>query len=81
MNVTGTHDKEYPIHSALKSSSARCVKEIVKMYPKQLHTQVGPTVSIGAAVLLAWAPSRINSSASILMSLQGDSGGLTVGLG
>ena len=42
VNVTGTHDKEYPIHSALKSSSARCVKEIVKMYPKQLHTQVGP---------------------------------------
>ena len=51
MNVTGTHDKEYPIHSALKSSSARCVKEIVKMYPKQLHTQVGPKVSKGGAVL------------------------------
>ena len=66
MNVTGTHDKEYPIHSALKSSSARCVKEIVKMYPKQLHTQVGPKVS----VLLAWVPSRINSSAAMPMSLK-----------
>ena len=70
MNVTGTHDKEYPIHSALKSSSARCVKEIVKMYPKQLHTQVGPKVSVVAAVLLAWVPSRINSSAAMPMSLK-----------
>jgi hypothetical protein len=41
VNVTGTKDKEFPIHSALNSSSARCVKEIIKMYPKQLHTQVG----------------------------------------
>ena len=70
MNVTGTHDKEYPIHSALKSSSARCVKEIVKMYPKQLHTQVGPKVSVVAAVLLAWVLSRINSSAAMPMSLK-----------
>ena len=69
MNVTGTHDKEYPIHSALKSSSARCVKEIVKMYPKQLHTQGGPKGSVGAALLLAWVPSRINSSAAMPMSL------------
>ena len=38
--MTGTLDKEYPIHSALKSSSARCVKEIVQMYPKQLQLKV-----------------------------------------
>ncbi len=40
MNVTGTVDKEYPTHSGLKRSSSRCVKEIIQMYPKQLHTKV-----------------------------------------
>ena len=44
INVTGTVSDEAPIHTALKSSSARCVKEIIQMYPKQLHTQVGPSV-------------------------------------
>ncbi len=41
VNVAGTVDQELPIYTALKSSSTRCVKEIIQMYPKQLHTQVG----------------------------------------
>ena len=40
VNVTGTLDEEYPIHAAMKSSSTRCVKEIIQMYPKQLNMQV-----------------------------------------
>lgn len=39
VNVTGTTDHEFPIQTAVQSSSARCVKEIIQMYPKQLHTQ------------------------------------------
>lgn len=33
-------DNEQPLVTAVKSSSARCVKEILQMYPKQLHAQV-----------------------------------------
>ena len=41
VNVTGTNDDEQlPLHSALDNSSARCVKEIIQMYPKQLHLKV-----------------------------------------
>ncbi len=40
VNVTGTLDKDLPIQTAVKSSSRRCVKEIIQMYPKQLHTKV-----------------------------------------
>ncbi len=32
--------EEFPIHTALNSNSAGAVKEIIKMYPKQLHTKV-----------------------------------------
>ena len=42
VNIAGTvEDGEFPIHTALKSSSTKCVKEIIQMYPNQLHTQVG----------------------------------------
>ena len=40
VNIAGTMDKEFPLVTAVKSSSARCVKEILRMYPKQLHVQV-----------------------------------------
>ena len=40
MNIAGTLDQALPLHTALKSSSARCVKEIIQMYPKQLHAKV-----------------------------------------
>ena len=41
VNIAGTVDEETPLALAVKSSSARCVKEIIQMYPKQLHVQVG----------------------------------------
>jgi hypothetical protein len=31
---------ETPIQAAINNSSTRCVKEIIQMHPKQLHTQV-----------------------------------------
>ena len=40
VNIAGTMDNEQPLVTAVKSSSARCVKEILQMYPKQLHAQV-----------------------------------------
>ena len=40
VNIAGTVDDEVPLVTAVKSSSARCVKEILQMYPKQLHVQV-----------------------------------------
>ena len=40
VNIAGTTDEEVPLVTAVKSSSARCVKEIIQMYPKQLHVQV-----------------------------------------
>ena len=33
-------DNDQPLVTAVKSSSARAVKEILQMYPKQLHAQV-----------------------------------------
>ena len=44
VNIAGTVDEETPLALAVKSSSARCVKEIIQMYPKQLHVQVGSLI-------------------------------------
>ena len=41
VNMAGTMDNETPLETAVNSSNARCVKEIIQMYPKQLHVQVG----------------------------------------
>ena len=46
MNVAGTVDDEVPLVTAVKSSSARCVKEILQMYPKQLSLQVGHFLTV-----------------------------------
>jgi len=40
VNQTGKVDGDLPLQSAVKSDSTKCVKEIIKMYPKQLHTKV-----------------------------------------
>jgi len=65
INVTGTVSDEAPIHTALKSSSARCVKEIIQMYPKQLHTQ---DIKHGGTPL-HWAKSK-----EIIEALAGEAG-------
>jgi len=39
VNTLGSVDQELPIHAALKSNNANCVKEILEMYPNQLHTK------------------------------------------
>ena len=39
MNVAGTVDDEIPLVTAVKSSSAKCVKEILQMYPKHISSQ------------------------------------------
>ena len=44
VNMAGTMDNETPLETAVNSSNARCVKEIIQMYPKQLHVQVGLTI-------------------------------------
>ena len=53
MNIAGTVDNVLPIHAA-SSSSTRCVKEIIKMYPKQLSSK---DVKDGGTPL-HWAKSR-----------------------
>lgn len=39
VNITGTLEHELPVQTASKSSNPKCVKEIIQMYPKQLHAQ------------------------------------------
>jgi len=39
VNTLGSVEKELPIHTALKSNNASVVKEILEMYPNQLHTK------------------------------------------
>ena len=53
MNIAGTVDNVLPIHAA-STSSTRCVKEIIKMYPKQLSSK---DVKDGGTPL-HWAKSR-----------------------
>ncbi|XP_076038338.1 calcium-independent phospholipase A2 VIA [Oratosquilla oratoria] len=39
VNIAAKHDSSLPIHTATKSNSALCAKEIITMYPKQLNAQ------------------------------------------
>jgi len=39
VNTLGSIEKELPLHTALRSNNASCVKEILEMYPNQLHTK------------------------------------------
>ena len=54
VNVAGTGDNVLPIHAASNSSSSRCVKEIITMYPKQLSSK---DIKDGGTPL-HWAKSR-----------------------
>jgi len=39
VNTLGSVEKELPLHTALKSNNVSCVKEILEMFPNQLHTK------------------------------------------
>jgi len=39
VNTLGSVEQELPLHTALKSNNVSCVKEILEMYPNQLHTK------------------------------------------
>lgn len=53
VNIAGSADNVLPIHAA-SSSSSRCVKEIITMYPKQLSSK---DIKDGGTPL-HWAKSR-----------------------
>jgi len=39
VNTLGSVEQELPLHTALKSNNVSCVKEILEMFPNQLHTK------------------------------------------
>eukprot|EP00092_Neocalanus_flemingeri_P020293 GFUD01021983.1.p1 GENE.GFUD01021983.1~~GFUD01021983.1.p1 ORF type:complete len:830 (-),score=300.05 GFUD01021983.1:470-2959(-) len=39
VNTLGSVEQELPLHTALKANNVGCVREILEMYPNQLHTK------------------------------------------